>query len=170
MYDLYDHITAEPFAPRPILITNFLCHLTNIERRTPSQYNGRYLCIPSVGFVELQAGLEATSPSKKRITTCHTQRGSSAICFAFFFLQSISRDSPLVDGYTSSSLSGTDGGKRSRGSYGGCASTQTSIMLRSNVSMYNSSGWTWAGFWPWDLMSGGGTTALCSSSIQVQRT
>jgi hypothetical protein len=56
MYDLYDHITAEPFAPRPILITNFLCYLTNLERRTPSQYSGRYLCIPSVGFVELQAG------------------------------------------------------------------------------------------------------------------
>ena len=148
MYDLYDHSTAEPFAPRPILITNFLCYLTNLERRTPSQYNGRYLCIPSVGFVELQAGLEATSPVKKRIMIFHTQRGSSAICFAFFFLQSNSRDSYLVDGYTLSSLSETDSGKRSRGSCGGCASTQMSIMLRSNVSMYNSNGWTWVGVWP----------------------
>lgn len=65
MYDLYDHITAEPFAPRPTLITNFLCYLTNLERRPPSQYNGRYLCLPSMGFEELQAGLEATSLVKK---------------------------------------------------------------------------------------------------------
>jgi hypothetical protein len=32
MYDLYDHVMAELFEPRPILITNFLCHFTNLER------------------------------------------------------------------------------------------------------------------------------------------
>lgn len=85
MYDLYDHITAELFEPGPILITNFLCQVTNLERQTPSQYNGWYLCIPSMGSLRSQKrGWGRSVLSKKRITACHAQRGSSAIYCALF--------------------------------------------------------------------------------------
>lgn len=133
MYDLYDHITAEPFAPGLILITNFLCCLTNLERRTPSQYPHSTtvgICV-SLQWVLWSHKWGWRQPALSKSVSRYVTRSEALQPYSAFFSFNYSQETALLStAILHRPYPGLIVASAVVGHTGGRVSTQMSIMLR----------------------------------------